>query len=389
MGWHVSLPQELLLLALSFSSLTTMTAAASQPDCECFLTSDPSGADPDYFMHHYFIDFRNITNPAPPPPNITAADTAGTEPFTSDYFHSPPWSDFWSINNATGLYNFSSDSHHPQVASAGNIFISRGDGDNDGDDDSSSRNNGTYLTLRTTRTSAFQSVAEMDSLEKSMHYLSIRARLRVLASNDSALQQSAVERGGVFGMFTYESDTQESDLEILTNDDSRTVHCSNQPDYDAKTGDAVEGASSAVGMPEGSQWTQWTTQRLDWLDGKSRWWVDGVNVLNMTKNVPKKPSGVVMNLWSDGGVWSGNMTLGKSVRVGVEWIELVYNVSSDSSNGKCHLGCWVDGDQVKDVGSPVLAYNSTAEGKGDRTSASSSMSLLVGISGAVAAVLLF
>ena len=380
MRWHVSLPQELLLLALSLSSLTT----ASQPDCECFITN---GSEPSYFTHHYFIDFRNISIPTSPPPNITSADTAGTEPFTSNYFNSPPWSSFWSINNATGLYNFSDDSHHPQVASAGNIFISHGDGDNDGDDDSSSHNNGTYLTLRTSRTSRFQSVAEMDSLERSMKYLSVRARLRVLASNDSAGQQSAVETGGVFGMFTYQSDTQESDLEILTSDDSHTIHCSNQPDYNAKTGDAVADASTAVGMPEGSQWTRWTTQRLDWRDGMSSWWVDGVNVLNKTKNVPSKPSGVVLNLWSDGGVWSGNMTVGREVRVGVEWIEIVYNVSSDSRKGTCHLGCLVDGDRVKDVGTPVLAYNTTAQGGGGETAAVSG-TLLLGVSGLVAAFFL-
>ncbi|ETN37182.1 uncharacterized protein HMPREF1541_08172 [Cyphellophora europaea CBS 101466] len=378
------LPRELLLLALSFTLIAPATVAAQQqssPQCDCFLTSDPTGNKPTFFTHHYFIDFRNASGPFPAPPNITAADTSGTEALTSSYFTTPTWSSFWSINNATGLYNFSSSSHTPQVASAGNVFIASGDGDNDGDDDSSSRNNGTFLALRTSRNRAFQSVAELTSRETDMQHLSVRARLRVLASNDSAGQQSVVETGAVFGLFTYQSDTQESDLEILTDDDSSTVHCSNQPDYDAKKDRPVEGASSEVAMPDGVKWTAWNTQRLDWLDGVSRWWVEGVNVLNKTVNVPKKPSAVVLNLWSDGGDWSGNMTVGRQARVGIEWIEVAYNVSRDSGRGSCKVGCWIDGDQVKDVGAPVLAFNSTMEGAAAsrRVVASDLLAGLVGV----------
>lgn len=40
----------------------------------------------------------------------------------------------------------------------------------------------------------------------------------------------------------------------------------------------------------------------------------------------------VINLWSDGGFWSGDLPLGQEVYLGVEWIELAYNVSSGNSN---------------------------------------------------------
>jgi hypothetical protein len=49
--------------------------------------------------------------------------------------------------------------------------------------------------------------------------------------------------------------------------------------------------------------------------------------------VPNKPSMVILNLWSNGGLWSGNMTVGSSVFMGIEWIELAYNISGHTVRG--------------------------------------------------------
>lgn len=362
------------LLVALLACAQDATAQNSSSNCDCYMVSGPQ---PGYFTHHYFIDFRKLHSSLPPnatansstPSAVSNDATKGDEPYTNDYFSSDTWTSFWSINNNTGLYKWQDDGTVNQVASPQNVWISPHGPDYKGDGDSSPNN--THLTLRTTRLADFQSVAEIDSKITSMQYLSLRARMRIIPQNDSLATQSVVDEGGVFGLFTYQSDTQESDLEILTRNDARSVHCSNQPDVDPKTGDEVQGATEEVQLPSKNRWTSWNDMRVDWFNGQSRWYANGIEIWNSTKNVPSSPSGVVLNLWSDGGPWSGNMTVGGVTLVGVEWIEVVYNVSKESvASGKCEVGCWIDGSQVVDAGTPALAFNSTGtQGAGSRVGA--------------------
>lgn len=68
-------------------------------------------------------------------------------------------------------------------------------------------------------------------------------------------------------------------------------------------------------------------------------------------------------MWSNGGVWSGNMTVGDSAYLDISWVEMVFNTSGpitgypDSStkvkrhsSKKCKSVCIVDGVDV--VGTP-------------------------------------
>jgi hypothetical protein len=41
---------------------------------------------------------------------------------------------------------------------------------------------------------------------------------------------------------------------------------------------------------------------------------------------------LIVNLWSDGGLWSGNLTVGESVYLGIEWIELAYNLTGEAQS---------------------------------------------------------
>lgn len=181
-----------------------------------------------------------------------------------------------------------------------------------------------------------------------------------------------VAPGAVLGFFTFESNTQESDIEILTSDPITNIRFSNQPDYDAKTGNTVPGASSDIVLPNGAVWTDWHDYRLDWYDGVSRWYVDGEFVLEKTLNVPTEPSGLVLNLWSDGGEWSGNMSVGSEVVAGFEWIEMAFNISGGINGPSkrhnhhqvCDVGCDIDG--VQDIGFPVVAFNVTGN-NGERS----------------------
>lgn len=68
----------------------------------------------------------------------------------------------------------------------------------------------------------------------------------------------------------------------------------------------------------------------------SRWFIDQKFVAASNYSVPRKPSGLVLNMWSDGGVWSGNMSVGSSVELQVEWIQILFNTSGkrDGPGGK-------------------------------------------------------
>lgn len=43
-------------------------------------------------------------------------------------------------------------------------------------------------------------------------------------------------------------------------------------------------------------------------------------------NVPADESMVVVNMWSDGGFWSGNMSVGAEAELQIQWIEMVFNM---------------------------------------------------------------
>ena len=173
----------------------------------------------------------------------------------------------------------------------------------------------TYLTLRTTRLPTFQSTAEVESLQKNLLYASIRLRARVIGDS-----------GAVAGMFLYYDDNNESDIEILTSDPSSHIRYSNQPTLD-KTGNEIPASSNDVTVPQSTDWTAWNEHRIDWLAGQSAWYINGINVANMTYGVPKEPSSLTLNIWSDGGVWGGNMTVGDEAYLQIQWIEMVFNTS--------------------------------------------------------------
>lgn len=79
-------------------------------------------------------------------------------------------------------------------------------------------------------------------------------------------------------------------------------------------------------------------------------------MLEKTINVPTAPSALLLNLWSDGGNWSQDMSVGAQVVGAFQWIEMTYNVSGGNGGDKCFTGCNVDG--VKVQGTPEKAFSS-------------------------------
>ncbi|KAL0942754.1 uncharacterized protein CTRU02_200640 [Colletotrichum truncatum] len=112
------------------------------------------------------------------------------------------------------------------------------------------------------------------------------------------------------GMFFYQSDTQEADIEFLTNPNS----------------DSNVDAAQAAGHRKGTRYIWLSNQaarhgslkttypipvpatatsaeheyRLDWIPGMTRFFIDGVQVWNSSRNVPSVAGVWVFNNWSDG-----------------------------------------------------------------------------------------
>ncbi|RJE26483.1 hypothetical protein PHISCL_01193 [Aspergillus sclerotialis] len=315
-------------------------------DCDCYVTNGSSSA---YFLYRRFFDFRNIPNSNGvynlEPPNVTSSQDAGGELGQKGYLNSTVFADDWELQTwgrtprPTTLLRMQNSKQ--------SIYIQ----DNSKEDNSNAT---TFLTLRTYRNQQFSSTAEMLGLQRNVFHASIRIYARVHGVP-----------GAVIGMFTYLNDSTESDIEILTRDQINHVRCSNQATI-GPDGYTIPGASSDVTLPSPVVWTNWNIYCLDWLPGLSSWYVNESLVLNKTYGVPKLPSCLDINVWSDGSDWSGNMSVGSAAYLDIQWIEMVFNTSGprhgyptennekrnlERRSGPCKRVCSVD--DVERIGIPV------------------------------------
>ena len=379
----------------SAQQLIDPTSKDNSPNCSCYVTLGPQSG---YFQHYRFFDFRDVPSDSNndyrvAPILITDLQDYGSEPVTSAFLNTTDWNDNWSIQNWQS--NATADSPIRRVNSAQNIYLSRNTTDGS--------NNSTYLTFRATRLQKFVSISELASQQKNLKHYSIRSRIRILPSvltNQSAPAAGYFSRadplfntfdsdlsgdnsshpvatGAVASLFTYYSDTDESDIEILTHDPINTIRYSNQPDYDTQTDTSKPGASTEIATP--FNWTDWNEHRIDWYDDQTYWWINGQLQHNTSINLPKTPMGLILNLWSDGGKWSGNMTIGSQVLMAVEWIEMSFNTSGDAIGPKggsrgskrsemqhlfvrkdsgCDIACSID--DVSTIGHPEIVLKITS-----------------------------
>ncbi|RLM00114.1 hypothetical protein CFD26_108154 [Aspergillus turcosus] len=195
----------------------------------------------------------------------------------------------------------------------------------------------THLVLRTTRFPNHTATAELEHHLRNIFHCSLRVRMRVMTvtsvNREPMLYGRQVPKGNVTrpggacaGIFTYRSSTCESDIEILTADPPNIVRYANQPDYDPITDAMIPGASSIGNLSQ--PWTNPITHRVDWLQNITKWYADGEMTASKTYSVPDQPSMMAINLWSNGGEWTGDMPVGQSVYIGIEWIEVAYNTST-------------------------------------------------------------
>ena len=360
-------------------------------DCDCFTVSGP---DPGYFQHYKLWDFRSVPlnkhshtyplDPGDPPGNVgddwdddddadydddTDGDEDGDEnedeDGDKDEDEDKDDQDTQASPDALFFFRTAFDKDWisqqwqrpqtpiapiPMVNSKRNVFFTRAHDHQD--------SGVTHLIMRTTRLWNYTSTAEIETRVHDIYRCSLRVRLRIMPAdvfiaqppqdpsqhplpapanvsrptNRTASQiDDRPPAGACVGIFSYHSISCESDIEILTTDPPNRVHYANQPDYDPVKDEMIPGASSTIDVPV--PWTSWSTHRLDWHADQSRWYVNNVEQDAKAYRVPNLQSRLVINLWSDGGVWTGDIALGESIYVGIEYIELAYNRSSDGSGG--------------------------------------------------------
>ncbi|KAK0621246.1 concanavalin A-like lectin/glucanase domain-containing protein [Bombardia bombarda] len=353
-----SLPATLSSLIILISAAVPLAgAAADHPltddsKCGCFLTNGTSAS---YFSHHDFYDFRDQGQYARVPPVITStADTSAADA-TSDYFKASGWTDRWML----GGWNNSGDAGRSDatvlmINSPNNIYIEK-------NTDPAAPASQTWLTLRTQRLAGFQTAAEIESVSAGYHFLSMRMLARTVGAS-----------GAITAMFTYRgapalADVQEADLEVRTLDHPRNlVHYTNQPSY-TEDGGTVDKATKNATMPYGMDWTSWAVHRFDWTPTTSTWYVDGHVVANISVQTPRDSSKVILNAWSDGGAWAGNMTEQEAAYLQIQWFELVYNSTDPKlraeGQGNCTSVCSVD--ETSKQGQPVLLWGNGALSRAD------------------------
>ncbi|MCJ1475937.1 hypothetical protein MMC13_004601 [Lambiella insularis] len=103
--------------------------------------------------------------------------------------------------------------------------------------------------------------------------------------------RTMVQISEVPGLFYYKDDNQESDIEILTADLASGAHYTNQatvPGEKSTTATHQLPSNATMVMHE---------YRLDWLPGKTVYYLDGVQQQVLTSNVPDSPGSWLWNNW--------------------------------------------------------------------------------------------
>lgn len=62
------------------------------------------------------------------------------------------------------------------------------------------------------------------------------------------------------------------------------------------------------------------------------WFVDGAFAAQDSYSALNTPSGLVLNMWTHGGIWSGNTSVDWEMQLQIQWVQMVFNVSG-SRNG--------------------------------------------------------
>ncbi|KAI4860601.1 carbohydrate-binding module family 1 protein [Hypoxylon rubiginosum] len=335
--------------------------------CNCYRTNATSSH---YFTHHRFFDFRDKSQYVRVPSPINDPHASADAPVANSYFSDAAWTSMWSIQNwnNSALMNGNpdvtgSDATVLMVNSANNIYFDRNTDPRAGSQ--------TYMVMRTMRHNTFQSASEIESVSLGYRYLSIRMYARTKGAP-----------GAITAMFTFReasqlAQVQEADLEVRTVDPKYSIQYTNQPSWNS-AGEIPE-ATRNVSIPNRVDWSNWQYHRMDWTPGSTSWLIDGQLMSSIQFQAPRDASRVMFNSWSDGGSWSGNMTVGSSAEMQIQWIDVVYNSTDPTpgnpstnpgAGGNCVNTCSID--LTSKTGTPVLISGPQTPGGGQTPGACSS-----------------
>lgn len=104
------------------------------------------------------------------------------------------------------------------------------------------------------------------------------------------------------------------------------MHFTNQPS-ESPAGFTFKNATVNATLPGEVVWSDWNEYRYDWLPGLSTWFVNGDETARIAFHAPETPAGLIVNMWSNGGSWTGNMSVGDEALLQIQWIEVVFNTS--------------------------------------------------------------
>lgn len=298
-----------------------------ESECGCYVIN---GTAPTYYSRRKFFDFRSLSEFSGVPDALKNHRATSQAPPSSDYFYQDEWTGFWETqtwNNGVGIRTEDSDDGDNEqdtderilmMYSANNIYVQ--------DNEDTNASSDTFMTLRTKRLPTFQTAAEMESTDFFM-YTSIRMLARTRGAP-----------GAVTAIFTYRdseklADVQEADIEFVTRGPRDRVQYTNQPSYSVD-GDNFPEATRNASTPGDRSWTDWMVHRLDWTPDLSVWYIDGLETARIEYQTPTDPAKIILNAWSNGGSWSGNMSDYDEAYLQIQWIDMVYNETSDYERAK-------------------------------------------------------
>ncbi|RYF37737.1 MAG: glycosyl hydrolase family protein, partial [Cytophagaceae bacterium] len=239
-------------------------------------------------------------------------------------------------------------------------------------------NDTSFLSLRTSRLDDHQTAGEIENQQRNLMHVSMRMYGRVTG-----------DAGAVAGFFTFFDDSNESDIEILTRDPKDQIRYTNQPSVDKEGNEITQSSTGPTGLPA---WDEWQTHRIDWLPKHSYWYLDDQQVAANTYSVPRKPSFLILNMWGNGGEWSGNMTTGGQAEFQIQWIEMTFNTSGAYTGAKqndkrgaelekrksgCETVCKID--DVQQIGTPEVVHVGSGDEGDEGLSGGAIAGIVIGV----------
>ncbi|KAF4443964.1 glycoside hydrolase family 16 protein [Fusarium austroafricanum] len=133
------------------------------------------------------------------------------------------------------------------------------------------------------------------------------------------------------GMFFYKDDTQESDIEWLSDPNSESNYDGIRRLWFTNQDTSGDGNPTNKNvMPPSNPTTTEHEYRIDWTEGKTVFYVDGVKKWSTTKNVPTEAGPWIWNNWSNGDKgWSAGPPK-KTAVFKIRKIEMYYNTEDDA-----------------------------------------------------------